>query len=39
MPRPVGINHVAVEVGNVDEALAFLEGIFGRLALREKGLA
>jgi lactoylglutathione lyase len=34
MPRPIGINHVAVEVGDVDEALAFLEGIFGELPLR-----
>src|SRR5919201_2487680 len=34
MPRPVGINHIAVEVGDVDEALAFLERIFGELALR-----
>ena len=34
MPRPVGINHVAVEVGDVDEALAFLESIFGELTLR-----
>jgi lactoylglutathione lyase len=34
MPRPVGINHVAVEVGDVDEALAFLESVFGELELR-----
>jgi lactoylglutathione lyase len=34
MPKPVGINHVAVEVGDVDEALAFLEAIFGELTLR-----
>jgi catechol 2,3-dioxygenase-like lactoylglutathione lyase family enzyme len=34
MPRPVGINHVAVEVGDVDEALAFFEHIFGALTLR-----
>jgi catechol 2,3-dioxygenase-like lactoylglutathione lyase family enzyme len=34
MPRPVGINHVAVEVGSIDEALAFFEGIFGALELR-----
>src|SRR3970040_2444998 len=27
MPRLVGINHVAVEVGDVDEALAFLRHI------------
>lgn len=30
----VGINHVALEVGNVDEALAFWESIFGPLELR-----
>jgi catechol 2,3-dioxygenase-like lactoylglutathione lyase family enzyme len=34
MPRPIGINHVAVEVGDVDEALAFLERVFGGLTLR-----
>lgn len=34
VPRPVGINHVAVEVGSIDEALAFFEAIFGRLTLR-----
>ena len=34
MPRPVGINHVAVEVGDIDEALAFFESIFGELELR-----
>ena len=28
MPRLVGINHVAVEVGDLDEALAFYERIF-----------
>jgi catechol 2,3-dioxygenase-like lactoylglutathione lyase family enzyme len=32
--RPVGINHVALEVGDLDEALAFWERIFGKLALR-----
>jgi lactoylglutathione lyase len=32
--RAVGINHVALEVGNVDEALAFWERIFGPLELR-----
>jgi len=37
MARPVGINHVAVEVGDVDEALAWLEGIFGELDLRGRG--
>jgi catechol 2,3-dioxygenase-like lactoylglutathione lyase family enzyme len=34
VPRPVGINHVALEVGDVDEALAFWESIFGELRLR-----
>jgi catechol 2,3-dioxygenase-like lactoylglutathione lyase family enzyme len=34
VPRAVGINHVAVEVGSIDEALAFLERIFGGLPLR-----
>ena len=37
MARPVGINHVAVEVGSIDEALAFFERIFGDLALRGRG--
>ncbi len=30
----LGINHVALEVGSLDEALAFLERIFGPLTLR-----
>jgi lactoylglutathione lyase len=34
MPRLVGINHVAVEVGDIDEALAFLERIFDGVQLR-----
>ena len=34
MARLVGINHVAVEVGSLDEALAFLERVFGPLTLR-----
>jgi catechol 2,3-dioxygenase-like lactoylglutathione lyase family enzyme len=37
MPRPVGINHVALEVGDIDEALAFWESIFGELDLRGHG--
>jgi len=37
MARPVGINHVAVEVGSIDEALAFFERIFGQLKLRGRG--
>jgi lactoylglutathione lyase len=32
--RAVGINHVALEVGDLDEALAFWESIFGKLTLR-----
>jgi len=35
--KPVGINHVAVEVGSIDEALAFFEAIFGELTLRGRG--
>ena len=34
MARLVGINHVALEVGEIDEALAFLERVFGPLELR-----
>ena len=34
MARPVGINHVAVEVGSIDEALAFFEQVFGQVRLR-----
>ena len=34
MPRPVGINHVAVEVDSIEEALAFWEQVFGELELR-----
>jgi predicted enzyme related to lactoylglutathione lyase len=34
MARLVGINHVAVEVGDVDEAVAFLERIFDDVSLR-----
>jgi catechol 2,3-dioxygenase-like lactoylglutathione lyase family enzyme len=30
----VGINHVALEVGSIDEALAFWEQLFGPLTLR-----
>jgi catechol 2,3-dioxygenase-like lactoylglutathione lyase family enzyme len=33
----VGINHVAVEVGSIDEALEFFERIFGELKLRGRG--
>lgn len=34
MPRLVGINHVALEVGSIDDALAFWERVFGPLTLR-----
>ncbi len=34
MPRLVGINHVAVEVADIDEELAFLERIFDDVKLR-----
>jgi catechol 2,3-dioxygenase-like lactoylglutathione lyase family enzyme len=34
MPRLVGINHLALEVDDIDEALAFWESIFGELELR-----
>jgi predicted enzyme related to lactoylglutathione lyase len=37
MPRAVGINHVAVEVASIDEALGFFEGIFGEVRLRGRG--
>jgi len=44
-PRLVGINHVAIEVGDIDEALAFYERIFdfslrgksGRMAFLDMG--
>ena len=34
MPKLVGINHIALEVGDLDEALAFWDSIFGPLELR-----
>jgi hypothetical protein len=37
VPRLVGINHVAVEVGDLDEALAFLGRIFDDVTLRGRG--
>jgi predicted enzyme related to lactoylglutathione lyase len=45
MPRLVGINHVAVEVGDIEEALEFLERMFevtlrgraGRMAFVDMG--
>ncbi len=32
----VGINHVALEVGSIDDALAFWERLFGPLTLRSR---
>lgn len=37
MPRPVGINHVAVEVSSIDEGLRFFEQLFGEVSLRGRG--
>ena len=37
MARLVGINHVAVQVGDVDEMLAFLGKLVDRLDLRGRG--
>lgn len=37
MPRLVGINHIAIEVGDIDEALSFLERIFDGVRLRGRG--
>ena len=37
MPRLVGVNHIALEVDDIDEALAFWESIFGPLELRGRG--
>ena len=34
MPELVGMNHIALEVGDIDEALAFWASIFGDLKLR-----
>ena len=34
MARAVGINHVALEVGDLGEAIAFWEGLFGPLSFR-----
>ncbi len=34
MPKLVGMNHIALEVGDLDEALAFWESIFDGLDLR-----
>jgi lactoylglutathione lyase len=37
VPRAVGINHVAVEVRDLDEALRFFEALFDRVELRGRG--
>jgi catechol 2,3-dioxygenase-like lactoylglutathione lyase family enzyme len=37
VPKLVGMNHVALEVDDIDEALAFWESIFGELQLRGRG--
>jgi catechol 2,3-dioxygenase-like lactoylglutathione lyase family enzyme len=37
VPKLVGINHIALEVASIDEALAFWESIFGPLELRGRG--
>ena len=34
MPKLVGMNHLALEVGDIDEALVFWESIFGELTMR-----
>jgi catechol 2,3-dioxygenase-like lactoylglutathione lyase family enzyme len=34
MPKLVGMNHIALEVDNIDAALGFWESIFGELSLR-----
>ena len=37
MPRLVGMNHIALEVDDIDEALDFWRSIFGELQLRGHG--
>jgi catechol 2,3-dioxygenase-like lactoylglutathione lyase family enzyme len=37
VPRAVGINHVAVEVRDLDEAIAFFELLFDPVELRGRG--
>ena len=34
MPRPIGINHVGVDVSSIDDALRFFEQLFGEVRLR-----
>ncbi len=37
LPRPVGINHVALEVDDVDLAVAFYRGLFDIRAVERVG--
>ena len=37
MPRLVGMNHIAIEVGDLDEALGFFARIFDGMQLRGRG--
>jgi lactoylglutathione lyase len=37
VPKLVGMNHIALEVGDLDEALAFWESIFDDVELRGRG--
>jgi lactoylglutathione lyase len=37
VPKLVGMNHIALEVDDIDEALAFWESIFGEVRLRGRG--
>ena len=37
MPKLIGVNHIALEVGDLDEALEFWRSIFGDLTLRGRG--
>src|SRR3954465_14721514 len=37
MPKLVGLNHIALEVGDIEEALDFWRSIFGELELRGRG--
>jgi extradiol dioxygenase family protein len=41
MSRLVGVNHIALEVGDIDEALEFWQSIFGELPMRgrNRGMA
>jgi catechol 2,3-dioxygenase-like lactoylglutathione lyase family enzyme len=39
MPRLIGVNHIAVEVGDIEEALAFFGRIFDDVQLRGRAAA